>query len=58
MLGPSRFASLWWEHKQQRAHVYAGAAADCSGRSVVASNGLLHDAVLPLIRDTPLVPPY
>ncbi len=37
---------------------YAGAAADCSGRAVVASNGLLHEAVLPLIRDTPLVPPY
>jgi myo-inositol-1(or 4)-monophosphatase len=37
---------------------YAGAEADCSGRSVVASNGLLHEAVLPLIRDTPLVPPY
>jgi len=37
---------------------YAGAEADCSGRAVAASNGLLHDAVLPLIRDTPLVPPY
>lgn len=37
---------------------YAGAEADCSGRAVAASNGLLHEAVLPLIRDTPLVPPY
>ncbi|MCG3134724.1 MAG: hypothetical protein HMLKMBBP_02075 [Planctomycetes bacterium] len=35
VLGPSRFASLWWEHKQQRAHVYAGAAAeDLPGHSI------------------------
>lgn len=36
---------------------YAGAEADCSGRAVVASNGLLHEALLPFLRDTPLVPP-
>lgn len=34
-LGPSRFAALWLEHKQQRAAVYAGAVAeDLPGHSI------------------------
>jgi len=35
---------------------YGGAEADCSGRAVVASNGLLHEALLAILRDTPVVP--
>jgi myo-inositol-1(or 4)-monophosphatase len=36
---------------------YAGAEADVSGRSVLASNGRIHDALLALLRGTRLVPP-